>query len=303
MGDARSNTGRSLLVMGAIMGSDVRICGPKDLWPPADVQAIAAERAEQTGARIALTDDRGEALPGADFVSTDVWVSMGEPKDTWGERVRLLAPYQVNRAAMDKTGNPHTKFMHCLPAFDDKHTKVGGEIMSETGMDNGLEVTDEVFESPSASSSTRPRTGCTPSRPCSLRRSGWPEQAAPPRAARTDAIAEAKVRPTQQAACDTSAADCASAFACDYSLYDRAVTDDSDLYHAHLRIDALQRRIEHLESHLRRLHEHVGLGRLPQHPAPLDHEVEAVKQLLAAGREEGAATAPRHHGPGAQGVA
>ncbi len=150
MGDARSNTGRSLLVMGAIMGSDVRICGPRELWPPADVQAIAAERADQTGARITLTDDRGEALPGSDFVSTDVWVSMGEPKDTWAERVRLLAPYQVNRAAMDMTGNPRAKFLHCLPAFHDKNTKVGGEIMSETGMDDGLEVTDEVFESPSS---------------------------------------------------------------------------------------------------------------------------------------------------------
>jgi ornithine carbamoyltransferase len=150
MGDARSNTGRSLLVMGAIMGSDVRICGPRDLWPPADVQAIAAERAEQTGARITLTDDPGEALPGSDFVYTDVWVSMGEPKDTWAERVRLLTPYQVNRAAMAMTGNPRTKFMHCLPAFHDKNTKVGAEIMDETGMDDGLEVTDEVFESPSS---------------------------------------------------------------------------------------------------------------------------------------------------------
>jgi ornithine carbamoyltransferase len=150
MGDARSNTGRSLLVMGAIMGSDVRICGPRDLWPPADVQAIAAERAAQTGARITLTDDPGEALPGSQFVSTDVWVSMGEPKDTWAERVRLLTPYQVNGAAMDKTGNPRAKFLHCLPAFHDKNTTVGGEIMSETGMDDGLEVTDEVFESPSS---------------------------------------------------------------------------------------------------------------------------------------------------------
>ena len=150
MGGARSNTGRSLLVMGAIMGSDVRICGPRELWPPADVQAIAAERAERTGARITLTDDPGEALPGSDFVSTDVWVSMGEPKDTWTERVRLLTPYQVNRAAMDMTGNPRTKFLHCLPAFHDKNTKVGGEIMDETGMDDGLEVTDEVFESPSS---------------------------------------------------------------------------------------------------------------------------------------------------------
>ena len=150
MGDARSNTGRSLLVMGAIMGADVRICGPRDLWPPADVQGIASERAEQTGARITLTDDPEEALPNADFVSTDVWVSMGEPKDVWGQRVRLLAPYQVNRTAMDRTRNPRARFMHCLPAFHDKNTRVGSEIMDETGMDDGLEVTDEVFESPSS---------------------------------------------------------------------------------------------------------------------------------------------------------
>jgi ornithine carbamoyltransferase len=148
MGDARNNTGRSLLVMGAIMGADVRICGPRELWPPDDVQEIARERATASGARIALTDEPDEGLRGADFVSTDVWVSMGEPKDVWRERVSQLSPYQVNRAAMDKTGNPHAKFMHCLPAFHDKNTAVGGEIIEETGMDDGLEVTDEVFESP-----------------------------------------------------------------------------------------------------------------------------------------------------------
>ncbi len=150
MGDARNNTGRSLLVMGAIMGSDVRICGPKDLWPPSDVQTIARERAGQSGARIALSDDPGEALRGADFVYTDVWVSMGEPKEVWQERVRLLRPYQVNRAAMEKTGNPRAKFMHCLPAYHDKNTTVGGEVMAETGMEDGLEVTNEVFESPNS---------------------------------------------------------------------------------------------------------------------------------------------------------
>ncbi len=148
MGDARSNMGRSLLVMGAIMGSDVRICGPRDLWPPADLQEIARERAQLSGARITLTDDPDEGLRGADFVHTDVWVSMGEPKDVWHERVRLLSPYQVNSAAMEKTGNGHAKFMHCLPAFHDKNTTVGGEIIEETGMDDGLEVTHEVFESP-----------------------------------------------------------------------------------------------------------------------------------------------------------
>lgn len=148
MGDARSNTGRSLLVMGAIMGSDVRICAPKELWPPEDVQAIARERACASGARITLTDMPEDALPGADFVYTDVWVSMGEPKSVWDQRVRLLLPYQVNRAAMEMTGNPHAKFLHCLPAFHDKKTVIGREVMEHMGLEDGLEVTDEVFESP-----------------------------------------------------------------------------------------------------------------------------------------------------------
>jgi ornithine carbamoyltransferase len=150
MGDARSNMGRSLLVMGAIMGSDVRICGPSDLWPPADVQEVAQERARANGARITVTEEPEEALRGADFIHTDVWVSMGEPKDVWHERVRLLRRYQVNRAAMEKTGNPRAKFLHCLPAFHDTNTAVGREIIEETGMQDGLEVTNEVFESPSS---------------------------------------------------------------------------------------------------------------------------------------------------------
>ena len=147
LGDARSNMGRSLLVMGAIMGSDVRICGPRDLWPPADIQEIAQELAQLSGARITLTDEPDEGLRGSDFVHTDVWVSMGEPKEVWNDRIRLLAPYQVNAAAIEKTGNPRAKFMHCLPAFHDKNTVVGREIIEETGMDDGLEVTNEVFES------------------------------------------------------------------------------------------------------------------------------------------------------------
>ena len=150
LGDARNNTARSLLVMGAIMGSDVRICGPRELWPPEEVQEIAQGTARASGARITLADDLDQALPGADFVYTDIWVSMGEPKDVWRERVRLLSPYQVNRAAMEKTGNPRARFMHCLPSFHDKNTKVGREIIEETGMDDGLEVTNEVFESPSS---------------------------------------------------------------------------------------------------------------------------------------------------------
>jgi ornithine carbamoyltransferase len=147
MGDARSNVGRSLLVTGAIMGSDVRICGPRDLWPPEDVQAIAREVAVRTGARLTLAEDPAEALPGADFVHTDVWVSMGEPKDVWDRRVALLGPYRVDRAALERTGNPDVKFMHCLPAFHDRNTVVGREVMAHTGLEDGLEVTDEVFES------------------------------------------------------------------------------------------------------------------------------------------------------------
>jgi len=150
MGDARSNVGRSLLVMGAIMGADVRICAPRDLWPPSEVQALAHERAESSGAQIMLSDDRAEALPGADFVYTDVWVSLGEPKDVWDERVRLLAPFQVNRAALEQTGNRRVKFMHCLPAFHDENTTVGREIIERTGMKDGLEVTNEVFEGPAS---------------------------------------------------------------------------------------------------------------------------------------------------------
>lgn len=147
MGDAHSNMGRSLLVMGAIMGADVRICSPKELWPPADVQASAAERAAESGARILLTEDPNEALPGADFVMTDVWVSMGEADSVWAERIKLLTPYQVNSAAMAKTGNPHVKFMHCLPAFHDTNTEVGKDVAAKTGMDNGLEVSTDVFAS------------------------------------------------------------------------------------------------------------------------------------------------------------
>jgi ornithine carbamoyltransferase len=150
MGDARSNVGRSLLVMGAIMGAAVRICGPRELWPPSDVQSLAHEHAERSGAEIMLTDDRDVALPGADFVYTDVWVSLGEPKDVWDERVRLLAPYQVNRRALGQTRNPRVKFMHCLPAFHDKNTTVGREIIEHTGMEDGLEVTDDVFRSPAS---------------------------------------------------------------------------------------------------------------------------------------------------------
>ncbi len=147
MGDARSNMGNSLLVMGAIMGSDVRIASPKALWPSKEVQDAAYARAEESGARVMLTEDPDAALEGVDFVITDVWVSMGEPKEVWNERIQLLKPYQVNNEALEKTGNKHVKFMHCLPAFHDTKTKVGADIGEKTGMTNGLEVTDDVFES------------------------------------------------------------------------------------------------------------------------------------------------------------
>ena len=150
MGDARSNVGRSLLIMGAIMGSDVRICGPEELWPPSEVRDLATELAAASGAQITLTAEPEEALRGTAFVYTDVWVSMGEPEAEWEERVRLLAPYQVNRRALELTGNRRVRFMHCLPAYHDANTKVGAAVMKRTGMTDGLEVTDEVFESPAS---------------------------------------------------------------------------------------------------------------------------------------------------------
>jgi len=147
VGDCRFNMGRSLLVMGALMGSDVRLSGPEELHPPQDVAKIAADIAGRTGARITITEDPGEAVSGVDFIHTDVWVSMGESKDVWADRVRLLTPYQVNAALMKRSGNPAVKFMHCLPAFHDPNTTVGREIMEHTGMTSGLEVTGEVFNS------------------------------------------------------------------------------------------------------------------------------------------------------------
>jgi ornithine carbamoyltransferase len=147
VGDCRFNMGRSLLVMGALLGSDVRLAGPAELAPPKDVIDLAVEIAQRTGARITVTEDPAEAVRGVDFVHTDVWVSMGEAKDVWLDRVRLLTPYQVNTALLAASGNPRIKFMHCLPAFHAPNTTVGAEIMAETGMAAGLEVTGEVFES------------------------------------------------------------------------------------------------------------------------------------------------------------
>jgi ornithine carbamoyltransferase len=150
VGDCRFNMGRSLLVTGALMGSDVRLAGPEELHPPKDVADLAAGIAERTGARITITDDAADAVHGVDFIHTDVWVSMGEPKDVWTDRVNLLRPYQVNTALLQASGNPKVKFMHCLPAFHDPNTTVGREMMEHTGMTSGLEVTGEVFESPAS---------------------------------------------------------------------------------------------------------------------------------------------------------
>jgi ornithine carbamoyltransferase len=147
VGDLRFNMGRSLLVMGALMGSDVRMVGPTQLAPPAEVLDIARGIAAETGARITVTDDPAEGVRGVDFIHTDVWVSMGESKDVWKERVDLLRPYQVNAALLAASGNPQVRFMHCLPAFHDADTTVGREIMEATGMPDGLEVTNDVFES------------------------------------------------------------------------------------------------------------------------------------------------------------
>ena len=150
VGDCRFNMGRSLLVMGALMGADVRLAGPAALAPPDAVVATARDIAQRTGAQITITEDVGAAVTGVDFVHTDVWVSMGEAKDVWAERVDLLTPYQVNAALLEKSGNPKVKFMHCLPAFHDPNTVVGREIMEHTGMSSGLEVTGQVFESPAS---------------------------------------------------------------------------------------------------------------------------------------------------------
>jgi len=147
VGDCHFNMGRSLLVMGALMGSDVRLAGPAELHPPKDVLDIAHQIADRTGARITVTEDPAQAVHGVDFIHTDVWVSMGEPKDVWAERVRVLKPYQVNTALMSASGNPKVKFMHCLPAFHDPNTTVGREVMEHTGSTDGLEVTGEVFGS------------------------------------------------------------------------------------------------------------------------------------------------------------
>ncbi|CAK7280249.1 ornithine carbamoyltransferase [Streptomyces misionensis] len=146
LGDARFNMGNSYLVTGALLGMDVRIVAPEQYWPDAAIVARARELAEHSGAAITLTEDVTEGVRGADFVATDVWVSMGEPKEVWAERIKALAPYAVTMDVLRATGNPDVKFLHCLPAFHDLGTKVGREIHETYGL-TSLEVTDEVFES------------------------------------------------------------------------------------------------------------------------------------------------------------
>ncbi len=129
-----------------MMGMDVRMVAPRALWNPDDVIASALAIAETTGARITHTEDVDAGVVGVDFVYTDVWVSMGEPKEKWAERIELLLPYQVNADLMKRTGNPDVRFMHCLPAFHDRNTTLGEQLFQTTGL-GALEVTDEVFES------------------------------------------------------------------------------------------------------------------------------------------------------------
>jgi ornithine carbamoyltransferase len=149
LGDARFNMADSYLIGGAKLGMDVRIASPKTLWPRQEIVDLAHSFAQQSGARITITEDIEEAVKGADVLLTDVWVSMGEPAEVWKERIELLLPYQINARTMGLTGNPNVKFMHCLPAFHNTDTSVGKELYEKYGLE-ALEVTEEVFESPAS---------------------------------------------------------------------------------------------------------------------------------------------------------
>ena len=149
LGDARNNTAHSLLVTGALLGMDVRIAAPLSLQPAAAVQDEAHVRPTVSGARITVTEDVTLAVRGVDYVYTDVWLSMGEPVEQWGDRIRLLLPYQVTSAVLEATRNPDVRFMHCLPALHDRHTDIGVQLAGQYGL-SALEVTDEVFESPNS---------------------------------------------------------------------------------------------------------------------------------------------------------
>jgi ornithine carbamoyltransferase len=146
LGDAKNNMGNSLMVGAAKMGMDFRAAAPKACWPTEELVAKCREIAKETGAKITLTEDVAEGVKGVDFLYTDVWVSMGEPAEVWQERIKLLKPYQVNMDVVKKTGNPHVKFLHCLPAFHNRETTMGEDIFQKYGLD-GMEVTEDVFES------------------------------------------------------------------------------------------------------------------------------------------------------------
>lgn len=146
LGDARNNVANSLLVMGTLMGMDVRICGPQSLWPNDEVVRLARNASQRSRSRMVVTDDLDVALPGADFVYTDVWMSMGEPTEPWSDRIEALRGFQVTAELMARTGNPETKFMHCLPSLHNRQTDVGTMVFDKFGLD-ALEVTDDVFES------------------------------------------------------------------------------------------------------------------------------------------------------------
>ena len=148
-GDAKNNMGNSLLIGAAKMGMDFRAAAPKACQPSAELVKIAKEIAKETGAKITITDDVAKAVKGVDFLYTDVWVSMGEPDSVWAERIKMLKPYQVNTKMLQLTGNPKVKFLHCLPAFHNRETKMGEEIYQKYKLD-GMEVTEEVFESPNS---------------------------------------------------------------------------------------------------------------------------------------------------------
>jgi ornithine carbamoyltransferase len=146
LGDARNNMGNSLLVGAAKMGMDFRAVAPANAQPDRELVIQAKKIARETGATITITDDLGQGVKGCDFLCTDVWVSMGEPEDVWQERIEMLQPFQVNAAAMEKTGNPNVKFLHCLPAFHNRETTIGEDIYRKFGLD-AMEVTEDVFES------------------------------------------------------------------------------------------------------------------------------------------------------------
>lgn len=146
LGDARNNMGNSLMEGGCALGMDVRLCAPRSLWPVEDLVETCRAVAAETGARLTLTESVSEGVAGADFLHTDVWVSMGEDSSVWAERIERLLPYQVNAEVIALTGNPDVKFMHCLPAFHNRETTIGERVFQEFGLD-GMEVTDDVFES------------------------------------------------------------------------------------------------------------------------------------------------------------